>query len=116
MRANVLFALIKHNTLQILRIDPHGEVPWRKKNFTLLQTFCLRIVLKHCIEVSKALDLLTFISVNFGFILRKIKVVVVVVDDDNSVQSPGRGEGGDGGRGGNMIFVSIRQSNIPCRP
>ena len=91
----------------------------KKKNFTLLQTFCLRIVLKYCIEVSKALDLFTFISVNFGFILRKIKVVVVVVvvDDDNSVQSPGRGGGGgDGGRGGNMIFVSIRQSNIPCRP
>ena len=89
-----------------------------KKNFTLLQTFCLRIVLKYRIEVSKALDLFTFISVNFGFILRKIKVVVVVVvDDDNSVQSPGGGGGGGmGGRGGNMIFVSIRQSNIPCRP
>ena len=71
--------------------------------------------MKYRIEVSKALDLFTFISVNFGFILRKIKVVVVVVDDDNSVQSPGGG-GGDGGRGGNMIFVSIRQSNIPCRP
>ena len=91
-------------------------MPWRKKNFTLLQTFCFRIVLKYRIEVSKALDLFTSISVNFGFILRKIKVVVVVVvDDDNSVQSPGGG-GGDGGRGGNMIFVSIRQSNIPCRP
>ena len=72
-------------------------MPWRKKNFTLLQTFCLRIVLKYRIEVSKALDLFTFISVNFGFILRKIKVVVVVVvNDDNSVQSPG-GEGGGGG-------------------
>ena len=71
-------------------------MPWRKKNFTLLQTFCLRIVLKYSIEVSKALDLFTFISVNFGFILRKIKVVVVVVDDDNSVQSP---RGGGGGRG-----------------
>ena len=82
-----------------------------KKNFTLLQTFCLRIVLKYRIEVSKALDLFTFISVNFGFILRKVKVVVVV-DDDNSVKSPG---GGGWGRGGNMIFVSIRQSNIPCR-
>ena len=70
---------------------------WRKKNFTLLQTFCLRIVLKYRIEVSKALDLFTFISVNFGFILRKIKVVVVVVvDDDNSVQSLGGG-GGVGG-------------------
>ena len=88
---------------------------WRKKNFTLLQTFCLRIVLKYRIEVSKALDLFTFISVNFGFILRKIKVVVVVVDDDNSVQSLGGG-GGGGGRAGKMIFVSIRQSNIPCRP
>ena len=80
-------------------------MPWRKKkNFTLLQTFCLRIVLKYCIEVSKALDLFTFISVNFGFILRKIKVVVVVVvvvvDDDNSVQSPGGGGGGGGGLGG----------------
>ena len=75
----------------------------KKKNFTLFQTFCLRIVLKYCIEVSKALDLFTFISVNFGFILRKIKVVVVVVvvvvvDDDNSVQSPGGG--GGGGLGG----------------
>ena len=68
---------------------------WRKKkNFTLLQTFCLRIVLKYCIEVSKALDLFTFVSVHFGFILRKIKVVV---DDDNSVQSPGGGGGGMGG-------------------
>ena len=71
---------------------------WRKKNFTLLQTFCLRIVLKYRIEVSKALGLFTFISVNFGFILRKIKVVVVVVvfvvDDDNSVQSLGGGGGG----------------------
>ena len=56
-----------------------------------LQTFCLRIVLKYRIEVSKALDLFTFISVNFDFILRKIKVVVV--DDDNSVQSPGGGGG-----------------------
>ena len=91
-------------------------MPWRKKNFTLLQTFCLRIVLKYRIEVSKALDFFTFISVNFGFILRKIKVVVVVVDDDISVHSPGGGGGGDGGRGGNMIFVSIPQSNIPCRP
>ena len=75
--------------------------------------------MKYRIEVSKALDFFIFISVNFGFILRKIKVVVVVVDDDNSVQSPGggrRGGGGGGGRGGNMIFVSIRQSNIPCRP
>ena len=72
--------------------------------------------MKYRIEVSKALDLFTFISVNFGFILRKIKVVVVVVDDDNSVQSPGGGGGGGGGRGRNMIFVSIRQSNIPCRP
>ena len=71
--------------------------------------------MKYRIEVSKALDLFTFISVHFGFILRKIKVVVVVVDDDdNSVQSPGGGGGGGGG--GNMIFVSIRQSNIPCRP
>ena len=90
------------HTLQILRIfelDPHGEVPWRKKNFTLLQTFCLRIVLKYPIEVSKALDLFTFISVNFGFILRKIKVVVVV-DDDNSVQSPRGGGGGGEGMGG----------------
>ena len=68
-----------------------------KKNFTLLQTFCLRIVLKYRIEVSEALDLFTFISVNFGFyILRKIKVVVVVVDDDNWVQSPGEGGGGGG--------------------
>ena len=52
--------------------------------------------MKYCIDVSKALDLFTFISVNFGFILRKIKVVVVVVvvvDDDNSVQSPGGGGG-----------------------
>ena len=73
------------------------------------------MVLKYCIEVSKGLELLTFISVNFGFILRKIKVVVVVNDDDNSVQSPRGGGGGMGGRGGNMIFVSIRQSNIPCR-
>ena len=72
-------------------------MPWRKKNFTLLQTFCLRIVLKYRIEVSKALDLFTFISVNFGFILRKIKVVVVVVNDDISVHSPGRGGGGMGG-------------------
>ena len=56
--------------------------------------------MKYCIEVSKALDLFTFISVNFGFILRKIKVVVVVVvvDDDNSVQSPGGGGGGWGER------------------
>ena len=72
---------------------------WRKKNFTLLQTFCLRIVLKYRIEV-KALDLFTFISVNFGFILRKIEVVVVVVvvvDDDNSVQSLRGGGGGVGG-------------------
>ena len=53
--------------------------------------------MKYCIEVSKALDLFTFISVNFGFILRKIKVVVVDVDDDNSVQSPGGGGGGMGG-------------------
>ena len=53
--------------------------------------------MKYCIEVSKALDLFTFISVNFGFILRKIKVVVVV-DDDNSVQSPGGGGGGWGER------------------
>ena len=68
----------------------HGQ----KKKFTLLQTFCLRIVLKYRIEVSKALDLFTLISVNFGFILTKIKVVVVVVDDDNSVQSPGWGGGG----------------------
>ena len=65
-----------------------------KKNFTLLQTFRLRIVLKYRIEVWKALDLFTLISVNFGFILRKMKVVVVD-DDDNSVQSPG-------GRGGGM--------------
>ena len=74
-------------------------MPWRKKNFTLLQTFCFRIVLKYRIEVSKALDLFTSISVIFGFILRKIKVVVVVVvvDDDNSVQSPGGGGGGMGG-------------------
>ena len=73
-------------------------MPWRKKNFTLLQTFFfLRIVLKYCIEVSKGLELLTFISVNFGFILRKIKVVVVDDDDDNSVQSPGGG-GGMGGK------------------
>ena len=50
--------------------------------------------MKYCIEVSKGLELLTFISVNFGFILRKVKVVVVVVDnDDNSVQSPGGGGG-----------------------
>ena len=49
--------------------------------------------MKYRIEVSKALDLFTFISVNFGFILRKIKVVAVV-DDDNSVQSQ---EGGGGG-------------------
>ena len=75
-------------------------MPWRKKKFTILQTFCLRIVLKYRIEVSKALDLFTFISVNFGFILRKIKVVVVVVDDDNSEQSPGgRGRRWGGGGG-----------------
>ena len=50
---------------------------------------------------------LLFILVNFGFILRKIKVVVVVVVvDENSVQSP---------EGGYMISVSIRRSNIPCR-
>ena len=49
--------------------------------------------MKYRIEVSKALDLFTFISVHFGFILRKIKVVVVVVDDDNLVQSPGGGGG-----------------------
>ena len=53
--------------------------------------------MKYRIEVSKALDLFTFISVNFGFILRKIKVVVV--NDDNSVQSPVEG-GGGGGMGG----------------
>ena len=53
--------------------------------------------MKYRIEVSKALDLFTFISVNFGFILRKIKVVVVVVVvDDNSVKSPGGGGGGGG--------------------
>ena len=74
-------------------------MPWRKKTFTLHQTFCLRIVLKYRIEVSKALDLFTFISVNFGFyILRKIRVVVVVDDDDDSVQSPGEGGGGWGER------------------
>ena len=41
---------------QLLRVDP-----WRKTNFTLLNiiAFCLRIVLKYCIEVSKGLDLLT---------------------------------------------------------
>ena len=66
-----------------------------KKKLHSPKTFCLRIVLKYRVEVSKALDLFTFISVNFGFILRKIKVVVVVVDDGNSVQSPG-GEGGGG--------------------
>ena len=55
--------------------------------------------MKYRIEVSKALDLFTFISVNFGFILRKIKVVVVVDDDDNSVESPGGGGGGGGGGG-----------------
>ena len=78
-------------------------MPWRKKDFTLLQTFCLRIVLKYRIEVSKALDLFTFISVNFGLILRKIKVVVVVVvvvDDDNSEQSQGGRAGRWGGGGG----------------
>ena len=69
----------------------HGE----EKNFTLLNrlAFCLRIVLKYRIEVSKALDLSAFILVNFSFILRKIKVVVIE-DDENSVQSP---EGGGGG-------------------
>ena len=56
--------------------------------------------MKYRIEVSKALDFFIFISVNFGFILRKIKVVVVVVDDDNSVQSPGGGRRGGGGWGG----------------
>ena len=75
-----------------------------KKKFTLLQTFCLRIVLKYRMEVSKALDLFTFISVNFGFILGKIKVVVVVVDD-NSIQSPGGG-GGGGGEGKHDIRFS----------
>ena len=69
--------------------------------------------MKYRIEVSKALDLFTFILVNFGFILKKIKVVVVVDDDENSVQSQ---EEGGGGGGGNMIAVSIQQSNIPCRP
>ena len=49
---------------------------------------------------------LLFILVNFGFILREIKVVVVVVVDENSVQFP---------EGGYMISVSIRRSNIPCR-
>ena len=56
--------------------------------------------MKYRIEV-KALDLFTFISVNFGFILRKIEVVVVVVvvvDDDNSVQSLRGGGGGWGER------------------
>ena len=62
-------------------------MPWRKK--TSLSSYR--------IEVSKALDLFTFISVNFGFILRKVKVVVVV-DDDNSVQSLGGGGGGVGER------------------
>ena len=43
-------------------LDPHGEVPWRKKTFTLLNrlAFCLRIVLKYRIKASKALDLFTF--------------------------------------------------------
>ena len=51
--------------------------------------------MKYRIEVSKALDLFTFILVNFGFILKKIKVVVVVVvDDENSVQSPEEAGGG----------------------
>ena len=84
MRANVLFAYITNlaHFLSLIRTERcHGE----KLNFTLLQTFCLKIVLKYPIEVSKALDLFTFSSVNFGFILRKIKVVVVVVDDDNQI-------------------------------
>ena len=47
---------------------------------------------------SKLLICLLFISVNFGFTLRKIKVVVVVVGvvDENSVQSPEEGGGGGG--------------------
>ena len=84
MRANVLFAYITNlaHFLSLIRTERcHGE----KLNFTLLQTFCLKIVLKYPIEVSKALDLFTFTSVNFGFILRKIKVVVVVVYDDNQI-------------------------------
>ena len=52
--------------------------------------------MKYRIEVSKALDLFTFILVNFGFILKKIKVVVVVDDDENSVQSQEEGGGGGG--------------------
>ena len=71
----------------------------KKKNFTLLQTFCLRMVLKYPIEVSKALDLFTFISVNFGFIMRKIKVVVVVVVDDENLVQFQEGGGGGGMRG-----------------
>ena len=71
-------------------------MPWRKKNFTLLNrlAFCLRIVLKYRIEVFKLLICLLFVSVNFGFTFRKIKAVVVV--DENPVQSPaevGRGGG-----------------------
>ena len=50
---------------------------------------------------------LLFILVNFGFTLRKIKVVVVVVVHGIRY-NPRQG-------GGYMIFVSIRQSNIPCR-
>ena len=74
--------------LSLIRTERcHGE-----KKFTLLQTFCLRIVLKYRIEVSKAPDLFTFILI--GFILRKIKVVVVV-DDENSEQSPEGGYGGE---------------------
>ena len=57
VRVNVLFALIKRNTLQILLIflaSSTREVLWRKKNVTLLNrlVFCLRIVLKYRIEVS----------------------------------------------------------------
>ena len=65
---NVLIALINRITHckscapfeldpQVLRVDP-----WRKTNVTLLNilAFCLRIVLKDCIEVSKGLNLFYF--------------------------------------------------------
>ena len=82
---------------EFFELPPHGEVPWRKKNFTLLHrlAFCLRIVLKYRIEVFKALDLFTFHFSNFGFTFRKIKVVVVVVDE-NPVHSQEEGGGGGG--------------------
>ena len=55
--------------------------------FQFFMTSCENQELKYRIETSKLLICLLFILVNFGFILRKIKVVVVVVDE-NSVKSP----------------------------